>query len=427
MFLIHRRYRLERRKRRAKRTVSGAKKEIVVLASTSHDPLARSLALDLDRRGYIVYVTVSSQAECDMLERGPDARADVRPLWMDLTSSVPSPAKNVHPNLSPIQDLISRPQTHQRPGFPNQQYLCTLAGLILMPATDYARTPLTSHPTHDLVDTVNTRLLSPIVTIQQFLPLLSRLNNPTSIIVAYPSIPSSLNPPLQIASSATTAALSSMARALRSELALLQPSSAQPIQITELKLGNIDLGTTPAFSKSDNADTLESLSQSHSPSPSRQQQALPWHWHSSQRAQALRRSFGQAATSSVRGSPARVFHNAVFDTLFAARSSKPPAERSWPRAIWDNVAALSESGPGGTVYTGRGAWIYNMLSVTVPSHLIQSVIRWRCRREGWGADHPDVEAGQGRSTTHYGGRASSGSPNRLEGSAGSESAVWEKV
>lgn len=54
----------------------------IVVAGSPHEPMTRSIAADLDRRGYIVYITVSS-AEEEHLVRGEN-RPDIRPLWIDL-------------------------------------------------------------------------------------------------------------------------------------------------------------------------------------------------------------------------------------------------------------------------------------------------------------------------------------------------------
>ena len=94
VYLINRNKRAHARKRRAKKLPNGAKKEIVLLAcSTFHDPLTRSLAVDLERRGYIVYITVSSTEEDSLVQQ--EAKPDLRPLWIDLTSTVPNPAYEI--------------------------------------------------------------------------------------------------------------------------------------------------------------------------------------------------------------------------------------------------------------------------------------------------------------------------------------------
>lgn len=42
------------------------------------------MAADLERRGYIVYVTVSSADEEHIVQS--ESRADIKPLWLDLTT-----------------------------------------------------------------------------------------------------------------------------------------------------------------------------------------------------------------------------------------------------------------------------------------------------------------------------------------------------
>ncbi len=84
VFIIWRRRRLDQTKRRAKRAKNGAKTEVVVLAGSPHTPLTRSLSLDLERRGFIVYIPVSSVSENQLVQS--EARADIRPLDLDITT-----------------------------------------------------------------------------------------------------------------------------------------------------------------------------------------------------------------------------------------------------------------------------------------------------------------------------------------------------
>ena len=46
--------------------------------------MTRAIAADLERRGYIVYVTVSSADEEQIVLA--EHRADIKPLWLDLTT-----------------------------------------------------------------------------------------------------------------------------------------------------------------------------------------------------------------------------------------------------------------------------------------------------------------------------------------------------
>ena len=103
-FIIWRRRRSDRAKRRAKRAKNGARTEVVILAGSPHSPLTRSLAQELERRGFIVYIPVSGLSEEQLVHS--ESRADIRPLNLDITS-VKCPIKevqecNADPSNSPL-------------------------------------------------------------------------------------------------------------------------------------------------------------------------------------------------------------------------------------------------------------------------------------------------------------------------------------
>ncbi|RMZ84921.1 hypothetical protein DV738_g29, partial [Chaetothyriales sp. CBS 135597] len=347
-YLVHRKKKAHVRKRRAKKQPNGAKKEIVVLAcSTFQDPLTRSLALDLERRGYVVYVTVSSAEEDALVQQ--EGKIDLRPLWIDLTSTVPNPAVDIHPNLEPIREqlLKSSPSSSPGPAGRSRQgtTLCNmqLSGIVVFPGcSGYPDGTLALLPPSDVIDTINTRLISPLLTIQQFLPLLATYSvdpqSPASIIIAYPSIPRALSPPYQIPESIITSSLSSLAASLKREVVTMSAN----ITVHELKLGNFDLGSGGS-------------------DPSRS--ALT-HWHSSQRAAIQRSSFGQR--SLIRGSSARELHNAVFDALAPPQQFKAFGVYEWqiPRR-------------SSTVFVGSGARLYDIVGAIVPSGIVGLIMGYR--------------------------------------------------
>ena len=55
-----------------------------VIAGSPHEPMTRSIASDLERRGYIVFITVTSTEEESAVHA--EGRPDVRPLFLDLTA-----------------------------------------------------------------------------------------------------------------------------------------------------------------------------------------------------------------------------------------------------------------------------------------------------------------------------------------------------
>ena len=83
-FIIWRRRRNDRVKRRAGRAKNGSRTEVVVLAGSPHSTLTRLLSLDLERRGFIVYIPVSTLSEEQIIQS--ESRIDIRPLNMDITS-----------------------------------------------------------------------------------------------------------------------------------------------------------------------------------------------------------------------------------------------------------------------------------------------------------------------------------------------------
>ncbi|ERF73627.1 hypothetical protein EPUS_00880 [Endocarpon pusillum Z07020] len=450
--LIHRRKRAHAKKRRARRDRNGKKKEIVVLACSSfHDPLTHSLALDLDRRGYIVYVTVSSTEEDSLVQS--ESKWDIRPLWMDLTSSVPNPGLDLHPNLEPIRQLIKPSSRASSPGsvkssqsnspsFPH-----TLAGLILLPgSTGYPTGPLAALPPTDLIDTVNTRLLSPMLTVQQFLPLLALAETQAqsstaisttkaaglplpvpSVILAYSSIPTSLHPPHQIPETVTTTSLSSFTRCFRHEL---HPKSN--ISITELKLGFFDLSSVlpraPRAGDYVYPQYIREREQGQERSgPEVPRNSALTHWHSSQRAAAHRSIHGQQQEGSDSGNHSKIrgagsnlreFHNAVFDTLNPSPGFKAFGVVSWGGSRRRRVQ--------GTVYVGQGARLYDFVGKWIPEGLAGWLIRRQERRRG---EVEDSSQGTGRSNVDGASERGqeTGLPRWGASSASSGSGVWEKL
>ena len=83
-FIIWRRRRSDRAKRRAQRAKNGARTQVVVLAGSPHSPLTRSLSLELERRGFIIYIPVGSLSEEQLVQS--ESRSDIRPLNLDITS-----------------------------------------------------------------------------------------------------------------------------------------------------------------------------------------------------------------------------------------------------------------------------------------------------------------------------------------------------
>ncbi|OJJ47926.1 hypothetical protein ASPZODRAFT_2127108 [Penicilliopsis zonata CBS 506.65] len=325
---------LHGKRRKARKAGNGARKEIVVIAGSPHEPMTRSIATDLERRGYIVYVIVSSVEEEHMVQA--ENRADIRPLWLDLTQT-PSPSE-IHPSLLGIRSLITQAQSPM-PGVP--PHICQLSGLVIIPSAHYAAGPVATVPASSWADAVNTRILSPILTTQLFLPLLTLRSSSSSIVVAYPSISSSLAAPFAGPEVATARALSGFAASLRRELRLVQQGN---VSVVEVRLGNVDLGAQYRPLQNQVAGT-EVLAWST------QQRAL----YGAQYLSSIeQRPVASAGPQSVRGSSARTLHYAIFDAL------EPPAKNLFGR----------KKAKQAVLYVGTGSRTYSLIGQWVPDGLV---------------------------------------------------------
>ncbi|OJD17487.1 hypothetical protein AJ78_02408 [Emergomyces pasteurianus Ep9510] len=353
--LIYGNKKLTSKKRKARRAGNGARKEIVVIAGSPYEPMTRSIADDLERRGFIIFITVTSTEEENAVRA--EGREDIRPLWLDLTTT-PSTPSDIHPSLHIIQSLITHPQAPM-PGI--QPHVCQLSGLVIIPSPKFPTGPIATIPASNWVDTINTRLLYPILTTQLLLPLLTLKNNSSSIILLSPSIQSSLSAPFATPEVTVTQGLSGFATSLRQELRLLQRAhngTNNGIEVIEFKLGNIDLGRQFRNGHSQNTGTEVLTWQP-------QQRAMYGSTYLSSIDYRVGRSVGAAY-----GSPARELHFAIFDAL-------APASKSW---LGRRKRKQS------TVYVGKGSRTYSIVGNIVPSGLVGWMLGLRSGHPGPLAD-----------------------------------------
>lgn len=89
------------KKRRARKSASGARTDVVVLAGATSSPLASAVALDLERRGFVVYVATSSAEEETYIRSL--SRADLLPLPIALGDPF-----SAQEQLARFQNLLGR-------------------------------------------------------------------------------------------------------------------------------------------------------------------------------------------------------------------------------------------------------------------------------------------------------------------------------
>lgn len=71
-----------RKKRRAKKAGNGARLEVVVVAGLPSEPITRSISLDLERRGFIVFIVCNTIEEEVLVHN--ESRPDLKPLMIDI-------------------------------------------------------------------------------------------------------------------------------------------------------------------------------------------------------------------------------------------------------------------------------------------------------------------------------------------------------
>ena len=68
-----------------KKASNGARVEVVVVAGSPSEPNTRSISLDLERRGFIVYIVCNTVEEEVQVLAHNESRKDIKPLMIDIT------------------------------------------------------------------------------------------------------------------------------------------------------------------------------------------------------------------------------------------------------------------------------------------------------------------------------------------------------
>lgn len=329
-----------RKTRRARRARNGGRLEVVVVAGDPKLPLTRSLSLDLERRGFIVYIVCNTLDDEALVQNL--SRPDVRPLGIDITDP-PSAGASIERFATYIQT------PHAAVPGAKQNYL-SLRSVILIPSLNYQTSPIATIPPSNFADLFNTHLLYPILTIQAFLPLLTTKlassgaeKTPPKVLVFTPAIMSSINPPFHAPEATVCSALSAFTEVLAGEL---RPLS---IPVTHVQLGTFDFsGFTPSALRSQQPSGLLTGPPA---------ETLTW-------PDAARKTYGRnfvnTSTSAIsagrargmRGSSLRDLHKVVFDVIDGSNTS--------------NV-----------VRVGLGADLYGFVGKWVPRNLVQWIMGHR--------------------------------------------------
>jgi NAD(P)-dependent dehydrogenase (short-subunit alcohol dehydrogenase family) len=212
-----------KRKRRARRSQSGARTDVVVVAGAVANPLTSALYLDLERRGFVVYV-VCPTAEDEHFVRS-QSRVDLLPLPLDLLD--PFTARS---QLARFQELLDRTHLafdHAEP------HKLKFVGLILAPDTQVAPIRVEDTSTEEWSDVINAKVINTITNTQLLLPAI--LRHKARVLLLTPSVAPSLSLSSHSMESAVYGALQGFAASLAAEL------KEDDVPFTHIKIGSMDI------------------------------------------------------------------------------------------------------------------------------------------------------------------------------------------
>ncbi len=278
---------------RSRVSVSGDRRHIVVIAPPSESFWSRHLALDLVRRGFLVFVACATDVQEASVRS--ESKPNIRPIRLDPKA----PAKS-HQGVSMLSNYLEVPIERNR----EARQDAVLAGLVIIPEIVQPVGPLETIDYDTLSGAFTSNLIDPLAYVQILLPLIRMKRS--RIILISPNIPPQIGPPFRVPSVAANAALSSAFLSLSRELAPLN------IPAIHLRLGYFDF----AIEEQQKHKATKVSMDDNPTTQSQQQLAL-------RSARIPVKSEGTYKAGRG-GSPLSNLHDAVFDALVAVQ----------PRRVW---------------------------------------------------------------------------------------------
>ena len=220
---------MRKRKRRAKKSASGARTDVVVVAGGAvANPVSSGLYLDLERRGFVVYVVVQTNEEEQYIRS--QNRADLLPLHVDLLD--PFTAQE---QMARFKNLLEREHRAFEGAAPHRLKFC---GLVLVPDTQTSPARIEDVSSEEWSDALNARVLNTIATTQLFLPALQ--DHGAKVLLLTDSVIPTLRMPGHGVQSTIYGALEAFISSLRAEV------QDEGVSVAHFKLGSIDVPSLTA-------------------------------------------------------------------------------------------------------------------------------------------------------------------------------------
>jgi NAD(P)-dependent dehydrogenase (short-subunit alcohol dehydrogenase family) len=196
---------------------------VVIVAGAVANPLTSALCLDLERRGYVVYVVAHTAADEHYIRSL--SRADLVPLSLDLVDPYTAQTQ-----LQKLQNLLKRDHFAFDGARPHK---LNFVGLVLAPDTQSAPATVAEISLEEWSDVLNANVLNCIATTQLLLPAV--IEHHANVLLLTPSVAPALQLPMHAMESTVYGALQGFSTSLAAEL---KPDG---ISLTHVKIGNIDI------------------------------------------------------------------------------------------------------------------------------------------------------------------------------------------
>lgn len=218
-----------KRKRRAHRTLNGARTDVVVVAGAVANPLTSALYLDLERRGFVVYVVANTPDDEHYIRS--QSRADLH--FLSINPEDPYTAQEQLLKFRSMLDHEHRTFEHAEP------HKMKFKGVILVPDTTPS-VPLRIEEitSEDWSDALNAKILNTITTTQLLLPAV--ISFKANILLLTPSVTPALQLPLHSIESTVYGALEGFLATLSAE------TRPDGVHVSHFKLGHIDIPAVTA-------------------------------------------------------------------------------------------------------------------------------------------------------------------------------------
>lgn len=210
-------------KRRVPKLANGARRDVILIVGSPTEPLTRLIALDFEKRGFIVYLTILDEKDFKYIE--------VNPITDDINYLNLNNSYNFEIQLAKFQNLLEVPVVP----FPGAEpHRLSLKGVIFAPSLYFPVGPIENISIASWTKITDRFMVYPKL-FSSGLMTVVRQNSNCRIILVTTSIISSLNMPYHAPENFFQNSLRHLFTSLTREI------KHQGIQATQVKLGNLNV------------------------------------------------------------------------------------------------------------------------------------------------------------------------------------------